>query len=120
MKANNIKSHIKREFVKNKDVTDENAIAGKFKLCLTDMYMSGGSIIDSYIIVNCISLYHGVLYCTVLYCFIAMRANAVRGLANYLMIENSQKDVKFQATQNKFMQSEVDSLKKMSEDEKNS
>lgn len=62
--------HIKREFVRNKDVSDEAAIT-------------------------------------------ALRSNAMRGLSNYLMIETSQKDAKFQATQKSFVKSEVESMKNM-------
>ena len=42
---------------------------------------------------------------------VALRANAVRGLANYLMMENSQKDASFQSSQRKFVASEVQSIK---------
>jgi hypothetical protein len=42
----------------------------------------------------------------------ALKSNAVRGLANYLMIESTSKDARFKKAANQFVQNEVDSMKK--------
>lgn len=40
-----------------------------------------------------------------------LKSNAVRGLANYLMIESTSKDERFKTMANQFVQKEVDSMK---------
>lgn len=42
----------------------------------------------------------------------ALKSYAIRGLANYLMMESTAKDDRFKKVADKFVQSEVDSIKK--------
>lgn len=46
-----------------------------------------------------------------------MKSNAIRGLSNYLMMESSNKDARFQSHANAFTNEEVNSIKTRSKDQ---
>ena len=87
---------IKREFIKNKDVAGDDAIEGK----LIESCSGGGSPWSFNLSLPLSSFLNA-----------ALRGNAVRGLANYLLIENSLKDEKFQQSQKEFVSKEARTLK---------